>query len=200
MSTNTQNSSVVSDSIEINELIQSRRSKRAFDPSRPISQHSLDALFKAASCAPSAFNEQPWRFIYSIRETDAFNKLVSFLAPSNQIWAQHAGALLLVVAKKTSSYNGSINRHAIHDVGLAMGMLSIQATELGINVHQMGGFNQQSTEEFFQLPSDYEAITITAIGYLGNPDILEENLKAKELTLTPRKNVSEFAFENNWKP
>ena len=48
-------------------------------------------------------------------------------------------------------------------------------------------------------PDDYEVIAAVAIGYLGSPDSLAEQLRERELTPRQRKPLSELAFEGRWK-
>ena len=50
----------------INNIIANRKSIRDFD-SRLLDEEIIIALFEAARRAPSAFNEQPWRFILADR-------------------------------------------------------------------------------------------------------------------------------------
>ncbi|HEX4888660.1 MAG TPA: nitroreductase family protein [Luteibaculaceae bacterium] len=185
--------------LQLSPAIANRRSLRAYDPSRSVSQEHLDLLFEAARWAPSAFNEQPWRFVYAHRGDEAFDRLLSCLAPSNALWARNASVLLLVIGKKNSSHNGNYNRHYSHDVGLAMGLLSVQATELGLNLHQMGGYDAPKVEELFQIPDEFETISITSVGYAGNPDGLPETLQVKETAPRSRKSIDEIAFENHFR-
>ncbi|MES2627922.1 MAG: nitroreductase family protein [Bacteroidota bacterium] len=159
----------------------------------------LLSLFEAARWAPSAFNEQPWRFIYSRKGSEGYDKIFNALLPMNQVWAVNAPVLVLVVVKLNSSHNEHVNRHAAHDLGLAMGNFSAQATHLGLNLHQMGGFKQQEAQEAFHIPAGYEAMTITSVGYLGSEDFLSEALQQREHAPRVRKELSEFAFENEWK-
>jgi hypothetical protein len=70
------------------------------------------------------------------------------------VWARQAAALLLSVAKLTFDANGKPNRHAFHDVGLATANLSLQATALGLALHQMGGFDAMKAREEFSIPED----------------------------------------------
>ncbi len=183
----------------INSLIHNRRSLRAYSPSEEVSDNDLMSLFEAARWAPSAFNEQPWRFIYARKGSEAYDKLFASLAPGNQGWVQNAPVLVMAVVKLNSSHNETFNRHAMHDLGLAMGMLSIQATDLGLNLHQMGGFNQLEAEKVFNIPSGYEAVTITAVGYAGSPSQLPDGLAEKETSPRNRKKLSEIVFEDSWK-
>jgi nitroreductase len=186
------------DNISILDVIARRRSLRAFDPGKDISDEALLALFGAARWAPSAYNEQPWRFVYARKGSEAYDKLFSALSPSNQVWVSYAPVLVLVAAKLVNSHNGQSNRHALHDTGLAMGMLSVQATELGINLHQMGGFDHVKAETLFNIPPEFEAVTITAAGYPGNISQLPEALQQREQAPRNRKALSEIAGEGSW--
>lgn len=189
----------VDNTIEIHPLIKERRSLRAYNPDKEVSDEALQSLFEAARWSPSAFNEQPWRYIYARRGSEAYEKMYQTILDGNKPWAGNAPVLVLVIAKVNSSYNDSHNRHAFHDLGLAMGMFTIQATSIGLNLHQMGGFNQREVEELFEIPSGFEAVSITSVGYTGSPDLLPEVLRQRETAPRVRKPVDEFAFENHWK-
>lgn len=184
---------------KLHPLILKRRSLRAYDPTKEVSAEDLNSLFEAARWSPSAFNEQPWRFIYARKGTDAYQKLFDCILPANQVWAINAPVLIMTIVKLNSSHNDQHNRHAMHDLGLAMGMLSMQATHVGLNLHQMGGFMQRQAEDIFQIPQGFEAVTITSAGFTGPTDVLSEILLQRELAPRVRKDISEFAFQNEWK-
>ena len=65
----------------IDALFLERWSPRAFDGSA-IPQADIDTLFDAARWAPSAFNYQPWRFLYAHRDSADWARLVAPPAPS----------------------------------------------------------------------------------------------------------------------
>ena len=52
--------------LDLHPLITNRWSPRALDVTDVISSTDLHAILEAARLAPSAFNEQPWRFIFDI--------------------------------------------------------------------------------------------------------------------------------------
>lgn len=183
----------------VHPLIHQRRSLRAYDPTKIVNDTELNSLFEAARWAPSAFNEQPWRFIFARKGSTSYQKLFNALMPGNKSWAINAPVLLLAVVKLNSSHNDQLNRHAMHDLGLAMGMLSVQATSIDLNLHQMGGFLQAEVEKDFNIPAGYEAVTITSIGYSGHTELLPEALISKESAPRVRKELSQFVFENEWK-
>lgn len=183
----------------IHPLIFNRRSLRAYDPAKEVSDADLNSLFEAARWAPSAFNEQPWRFIYVRKGTEAYQTLFNTLLPMNQSWAINAPVLVLVIVKLNSTYNDQANRHALHDLGLAMGNFSFQATNLALNLHQMGGFKQKEAEAAFNVPEGFEAVTITSVGFTGSMEFLSEPLQQREVAPRVRKELGDIVFENAWK-
>jgi nitroreductase len=94
---------------------------------------------------------------------------------------------MLAVAKTGLAQTGEPNRHALHDVGLAMGALTVQAAELGLTVHQMGGFDVAKTRAVFRLPADCDPVTISAIGFTSAGDVHDdaerERRRARRLPL-----------------
>lgn len=184
--------------IEINELIQNRWSPRAFD-NRPVEDEKLAALFNAASWAPSAMNEQPWRFVYATKENpEAYGKLLSCLVEANQVWAKEAPVLILTIAKTNYSNNGGPNAYAWHDTGLATAKMALQATELGLHLHIMGGYSADKAREVLGIPEGYEPVSMIALGYLGDASQLPDHLRAREGAPRNRKPLQELVINGTW--
>ena len=119
----------------VHELIGSRWSPRAFSD-REVSSEQLITLLEAARWAPSSYNEQPWRFIVARKsDPETYSKLFGTLMELNQLWARQAPVLLLTLGKKTFSHNGTTNPYALHDAGMALSNLALQATAQGLSVH-----------------------------------------------------------------
>ncbi|MBC5775121.1 nitroreductase family protein [Pontibacter sp. KCTC 32443] len=185
--------------IEVHNLIQDRWSPRAFD-SKPVEDEKLEAIFEAARWAPSAMNEQPWRFVFATKNNpEAYEKLLSCLVEANQLWAKNAPVLILSVAKANYSNNGNRNAYAWHDTGMATANLALQATELGLHLHIMGGFSADKAREVLGIPEGYEPVSMMAIGYLGDPSQLPDHLKAREVAPRNRKPLQELVFNGIWK-
>lgn len=177
------------------ETIQVRRSGRAYS-NRPIEQEKIQALFEAARWAPSSLNEQPWVYIYATKEQpQVWGKLFDALADSNKIWAEHAPLLVMSLIRKNFVRNEKPNSSAKYDLGAANAFLALQATHLGLNVHQMGGFDRQRATENLNVPDTHEVAVMLAIGYSGDPDMLPANLKERELS--PRERYRQDAFVMN---
>jgi nitroreductase len=181
----------------IHDLLKRRWSPRAFDE-RPVEPDTLRSLFEAARWAPSSNNEQPWRFLVATKENRAdWDRLFSCLLEGNQKWAHQAPVLMLSVATLAFD-DGSPNRHAFYDTGMAVENLIIQATALGLFVHQMAGFRIDQAREQCQIPAGFEPVAMIAVGYPGNPSTLPDYLWERELRPRDRNPISEFVFSGTW--
>jgi nitroreductase len=180
--------------------ISDRRSIRAFS-TQDIEKEALTTLMEAARWSPSCCNEQPWRFIIGQKSHNpaVWQAICESLYPANQDWAKEAPVLLATFTKKTFTQNGRPNRHAWHDLGAALAMLSVQAFSMGIFVHQMAGFQPEKITETFSPPADFEPVTVVVLGYPGDPARLPESVRAKENAPRNRKPLEEFVFWRGWK-
>src|SRR5579859_8094818 len=114
------------------ELIRRRWSPRTY-ANRDVAPEDLKLLFEAAHWSASCFNEQPWRFVVATKTDPAnYAKVLACLVDKNQLWAKSAPVLMITAGKKTFSHNGSPDRYGLHDAGMALGYLMLQATELGL--------------------------------------------------------------------
>lgn len=183
---------------EIHELIKKRWSPRSFSD-RTVDPELIRQLFDAARWAPSSFNEQPWRFIYARKEdSKAFGKLSRVMVEFNRKWASDAPVLILTIVKERFSRNNKPNRVAEHDTGSAMSYLTFEATRHDLYVHQMAGIDQGKAKELFDIPEGFKPFTMAAVGYLGNPDDLDEDLRKSEIKPRSRKPIHEIAFRGEW--
>ncbi len=182
----------------IHDLLRQRWSPRAFSP-RPVEPEKLQGLLEAARWAPSCFNEQPWRFIVCTKDQPADHaRLVGCLSEGNLPWAPQAPVLMLSVAKLQFTHNGRPNRHALHDVGMAVENLVIQAVALGLHVHQMAGFDAAKARTVFGIPEDHEPVAAIALGYQGDEQALPAQLRERELAPRTRKPLGETVFGGRW--
>lgn len=183
---------------ELLEVIHKRRSRRAY-LSKAIDQATLDSLFEAARWAPSANNEQPWVYLYATKDqTTLWNKLFETLNDSNKIWAENAPLLVLSVIRKNFLGNDQPNTSAKYDLGAANAFLSLQATHVGLNVHQLGGFNRQKVVENMVIPETHEPVIMMAIGYPGTAESLPDNLKLREQTPNERYTKNSFVMNKTF--
>ena len=182
----------------IEEILRRRWSPRSFSD-RLVEPEKLQSLFEAARWAASSFNEQPWNFIVATKQNpEEHARLLSCLVEGNQRWARAAPVLMVSVAKLNFDKTGKPNRHAFHDVGLAMGNVLVQATALGLFVHQMAGFSREKVREIYGVPEGFEPVAAMAIGYGLAKDELPEPFREFDLGARSRKPVGNFVFEARW--
>jgi nitroreductase len=181
---------------KIHDIIQNRWSTRAFDADKDISLPLLTTLIEATRWSSSCFNDQPWRYIICAksRNEDKWNDLLGCLVEKNQQWAKNAPVLILAVAMENFTHNGKPNRWAQYDTGAASYGLCLQAVSMGLFVHQMGGFDVDKARSNLDLPADCMPMSVMAVGYKSSTDILDEELKAFELSERSRKPQNECFY------
>ena len=185
---------------DIHPLIKNRWSPRSFSE-KPISEKEVKTLLEAGRWAPSSNNLQPWRIIWGIKGSDTYNRIYSCLHEFNQGWADNAQVLWACAIKKDMKNGEKENFHALHDLGLFMSNVCIQAHSMDIAVHQMAGIDFEKAHKEFEFPDNYHVATAAAFGYYGgNPDTLDDDLKEEELKKERSRNPqSSFAFNGNFK-
>lgn len=179
-------------------VIKERRSIRSFS-AKAVESDKIDALFEAARWAPSSMNEQPWRYVYATKDQlGLWNKIFDALSEGNRIWVKHAPLLIASFTKKTFTRNDRPNGYAAYDLGAANGFLSLQATALGLQVHQMGGYDAVKLKELLNVPDEYQPGAIMAVGYPDDPDKLPEDLKVRERAPRKRHDQDEFVLNSTF--
>lgn len=182
----------------LHELIARRWSPRTFSP-RAVEREKLLSLVEAMRWAPSSFNEQPWGVLVATHEEpEHFARLLGCISEFNRGWAAKAPVLMLAAAKRVFTRNGRVNPHAAHDLGLALGNLTLQATALDLFLHMIAGFDAEHARTACGIPDDHDAIVMLALGYVGSLDDLPPHLRDKETAPRSRRPLSEFVFSSTW--
>ncbi|AFJ01215.1 nitroreductase [Methylophaga frappieri] len=184
----------------IAEIIAARWSGRAYDASRAVSEAQITALCEAARWAPSCFGDEPWRFIIWDRFHDAesWQKAFDCLVEGNQAWAKNAPVLILAASVEHFSHNDKPNRWTGYDTGAASVSLCLQATQLGLMSHQMGGFDSNAMRETFAIPESVHLWSMNAIGYALPLEALGAEQREKELSPRKRRPLEQQFFHGGW--
>ncbi len=186
-------------STEILSVIRNRWSPYAFD-GQPVPTASIEQCLSAASWAASSYNEQPWYFLLAHRGDEAeFDRMLHCLLDANQSWAKFASVLLLTVSQESFSRNGSPNRVHQYDLGQAVAHFALQATALGLAVHQMAGIHIGKIRAEYQIPDGYTPQTAIAVGYASKETLAgQEDLIGRDNQPRQRKPLSQFVFKGTW--
>ncbi len=183
---------------DIHPILKNRWSPRAF-ANTMVEENKLIRMFEAAQWSPSASNEQPWCFFLGIKGDETYQKIFDTLVEFNQLWTKTVPVLILSCGRKMSLKNTDIpNKTFMYDVGQAVAHLTFQASSDGLFVHQMSGFDTSKAAEIFSLPSDFVAVTVIAVGYIGDPEILHPNLQKMENNIRQRRDLAETVFTGDY--
>ncbi len=151
-------------------------------------------MFEAARWAMSSFNNQPWLFLFAMRNTPHWETFFNLLAPGNQIWCRNAAVLLVVASKTTFDHNNKPARTHSYDAGAAWYSFALQGVMMGLVVHGMQGFDYDKAKKDLGVPDDYQIEAMAAVGRPGDAEDLPQALQAQEKP-SQRKIVEEFTFE-----
>ncbi|WP_295530069.1 nitroreductase family protein [uncultured Pseudacidovorax sp.] len=183
----------------IDPLFTERWSPRAFTE-EGMPQATLMSLLEAARWAPSAYNVQPWRFIYAHRDTPAWQPIFGSLVEFNQMWTKRAAALVVIASAREAVFPGAAapapNASHAFDAGAAWASLAFQAQLSGWSAHAMAGFDAAKLRAAIGLPEAYAIDTVVAVGRKGDPAVLPEGIRGRELP-SDRRPLSQTAFEGS---
>jgi nitroreductase len=184
----------------IHDLLARRWSPRAFDPMRPVSREQLKVLLEAGRWAPSCNGDEPWRYLIwdKGRDPQGWQKAFDCLSENNKKWVKNVPLLMLSCAGSTFQATGKPNRWTQHDTGAASVSMALQATAMGLMVHQMGGWDVDKARAAFDIPAEYTPMAMIAVGYQTGPEILDDETKAKEMRPRARKPVADRFYEGGW--
>jgi nitroreductase len=177
----------------INDLLAERWSPRSFDPEAVVAEESIASLLEAARWAPSAANLQRRRFLVARRGSEAFQAITDSLAEGNRPWAPAASLYVVAIALRADEA-GTPFRWADYDAGQAIAHLTVQAHDLGLHVHPMGGFDPEALALAFDLPEHAVPISVNAIGVAAEADRLPERYRERESAPRTRLPLDELVL------
>ncbi len=173
-----------------------RWSPRAFDAAPMPAAHLL-TLLEAARWAPSAYNIQPWRFLYVLRDDTHWRRVLAVLDAFNRDWAQQASALIVLLSDSLMpGVDGRAEQpsrtHSL-DAGAAWAHLALQATRLGYQAHAMAGVDFDKARRSLGVPGRYRVEIAIAVGRQAYAAVLPQPLREREIPST-RRPLGEIAF------
>jgi nitroreductase len=120
--------------------------------SEPVTDQQLDLILKCGIKAPSARNNQPWRFTV-VRDEPSMKEIINNVVPGN---------VLILVSGLESKEGGTPD----FDCGLAAENMFIAASSLGLGARIYGGPSgtANTKREALQVPSGYKVVVILRVG------------------------------------
>lgn len=181
--------------------LRERWSVSVFDARHELSQEEIAALLHAAQWAPSAGNGQPWAFFVAERGNRAHRVLVSHLSRGNSGWVPRASAVFLALTQVAPDEDGNGPKaptYSCYDLGQAAAHLTVQATSMGLWVHQFAGFDHEAVARELGVPDHFQLLTGIAVGVRGDHDEVPEDAAARERRERVRKPLEQFVYGDRW--
>jgi nitroreductase len=159
----------------------------------PLTQPQLMTVLDAARWAPSSGNFQPWRFLYALRGGDFWDVFMDFVVPANRLWAEQAGALVVLVSRTTRDDGRPMRTHS-YDTGAAWMSLALQAWKSGLVAHGIQGFDYEKAARVLRVPKDHAVEAMAVLGHPGDSAKLDERLREREVP-SDRRPLEQSACE-----
>lgn len=149
--------------MEFSDLIHSRESVRNYDPDRPVPPEILTRILDAGRLAPSACNQQPWKFI--VISSQGMREKAGKCYPRD--WFKDAPHIIVIAGlkdqawvRKYDSYN-SIET----DLAIAMTHLILAAENEGVATCWIEAYDPVLLREALKIPENQVIFGITPLGY-----------------------------------
>jgi len=162
---------------DILEIIKSRRSIRNYRKEK-IKEDEILKILEAGRWAPSASNNQPWRFIVVNDE-----QLIKKIGDACKIltinsFVENSKVLVIIYTEKK-------HRWVDLDCGMCAQNMMLEAHSLGIGSCFIGAFREKKIKELVNLPDQFNVVGIISFGY-----------KESEKEPTPRLNLEDLVKYN----
>ena len=161
--------------MSLREIIARRVSCRAYKAD-PVAEEHLRQILEAARLAPSACNQQPWRFAV-VRDPDLRRRIVEegFLPGIKMTWAIDAPVHVVIGMERsfvTHRLAASVSGvdYPWVDIGIAGEHLVLAATELGLGTCWIGWIKPRVVARIVGWPASVKPVVVITVGYARDPD------------------------------
>ncbi|KXS43734.1 MULTISPECIES: nitroreductase family protein [unclassified Candidatus Frackibacter] len=153
--------------MNILDVIKNRRSVRRYRD-KSVSNELIEKIIDAARFAPSAHNDQPWKFIVTkdeekLEQMSEDSKYAKFLSS--------APAAIVVCADYKNShqregiYDYSIDYFCIQDTAAAIQNILLAAQGLGLGTCWIGDYDEEKLSNLFNIEDPYYPVGIISLGF-----------------------------------
>lgn len=168
--------------MDLMQLMKKRYSCRRFKDEK-VTESDLRDILEAGRIAPSACNNQPWRFI--VAQSD--EGLAKVDACSKCRYNAQA-AILVCFDKDVSAKNPDVTPdYGWIDCGLALMQMALEAENLGLGSCIVGAYEPAKAREAFQIPSNLVPYQFLMIGHADREpsSMHDERHSLEEIVIRP---------------
>ncbi len=142
------------------EAIRQRRSIRSY-AEKPVAEEKLLQVLQAGQLAPSARNQQHWKFVV-VTDPKLRERLAQACCGQRDV--AQAPVDLVVCATQMRQMTCGQTAETV-DCSIALSFMMLQAAELGLGTCWLGAFENEKVKSALSLPDDYTVIAVSPLGY-----------------------------------
>jgi nitroreductase len=161
--------------MELYEAVRKRYSCRSYID-KPIEQDRLQRVLDAARLAPSARNNQDWRFIIV---TDSKVKARLLEAGTSQQFLANS-AIVVACSVNAGTMSCGIPTAPV-DVSIALEHIALAATAEGLATCWIGSFKPDPVREVLGIPADIVIVELMALGYPADKQPTPKRMSLEEI-------------------
>jgi len=162
--------------MNLQEIARHRFSCRKYK-AQPIEKDKLEYVLNAGRIAPSAKNQQPWRF-YVVQDEAILEQIKSCY---RRDWINHLGTIIVAVGDHRKAWRRADGKgHADVDLAIAIDHMTLAATEQSLATCWICMFDAMKCAQILKLEEGQEAIALLPIGYPETETNPDRHLKLRK--------------------
>jgi len=146
--------------MKIQQVILKRRSVRSYQDKK-ITSEKLEKVLKAAQMAPSAHNDQSWKFVV-VKDKEIKEKLAQ--AAQQSFIAEAPVVVAAVALNPTKEMSCGVPSYAVN-LAIAVDHMTLAAVELGLGTCWIGAFSQEKVKDILEVPEQKKVVCLLPLGY-----------------------------------
>ncbi len=173
--------------MEFNELLKARRSFRAYEEGKTVSDETIKEIIADAQFSPSWKNSQTARY-YAANTPKTMERIRAALPAFNQASSANASALIVTsfvkdVAGFTAGKadNELSNKWGAYDLGLNNAYFVLAAKNRGLDTLIMGLRDADALRKIFNIPKHEQITSVIALGYGAGEPVFKPRKETEEI-------------------
>lgn len=157
------------------EIIKSRRSIRNYKKEK-IKDEDILKILEAGRWAPSASNNQPWRFIV-VKDQELIKKIgdACKILTINS-FVENSPLIVIIYSEKK-------HRWVDLDCGMCAQNMMLEAHSLGIGSCFIGAYRENKIKDIVNLPREFNIVGLITFGYIESGKNFSERLNLEDLMM-----------------
>lgn len=170
--------------MDVMKAIETRRSIRRY-LDKPVEDEKLKKVLEAGRLAPSARNNQEWKFVV-VRDPAKRREMMA-ATTKGQVFVGQAPIVIACCAVDAERLMSCGQKAGPIDVAIAVDHMTLAAVELGLGTCWVCAFNEAPVKKALKIPNGPRVIALLTLGY-------PESQPAP----TPRKPLDEIVCYEDW--